>query len=190
MDSEEVEAVGNLLGEMETGGSSGSAAIDLTMEQISSAVIHWDIYSEGDDAVDNEAGDDNDSTPLAHLELAEAVMRVLAEAGIRGARLVLQEDEAPEMLTQVLSELRVTASFEVRGFLLDRIYKEIRIAELSDKLRRRSTANHSRPSLGRSESVGCRECGEVHHFRPGNGESPSSQRLSGEISDGRAATNG
>ena len=111
-----------------------------------------DPYDDGMFLVAEDSSDDGLATTQL-VELADSVMLTLKQVGLVGARLVLQEDEAPELLTQVLSEMGITATYTMRAHLLERIYREIRLAEAEERLRKRSRGDHCRPSLARTWDV-------------------------------------
>ena len=96
-----------------------------------------------------ETSGDDGFTTTAYEQLAAAVLDLLQKSGLTGSRLAIQEDEAPEMLTQALEELGVTASVDARSHVLAELYRAIEKAAAEEGLRKRARSNHTNVTLAR-----------------------------------------
>ena len=131
-------------------------------------VQHWDFNEDEDFRVDeSDAVDDGFGlfSPV-HEVLATAVLACISSAGLTGSRLALQDGYESELLTQALAEMKTTASYEARGFVLQRIDAAIQRAVSEDPLHKRAKM------LG--HSLGARRAWDVIDATLTGGKSSSS----------------
>ena len=107
--------------------------------------LDWDLWLDTDDdcyfqMIDEPVGNFD---PPQYTELAEMVFRKLNEAGFDAAKLATQEGSESELLTQALVELRMEATYDARGFVLQKLYAAVLRAKLEAPLRFRSTGSVS-----------------------------------------------
>ena len=102
---------------------------------------------EEDFDIDQE--DDGFSVPKSYHELTAQVLKLFLHHGLTGSILAAQAGQESEMLTQALAELKITASFEARGFILQQIYIEVEKAATTGRLQQRLHGDFNRPKIGR-----------------------------------------
>lgn len=98
--------------------------------------------------VDDDGG--FNTVPDGFRQLALRVLSTLKDAGLEGDKLVEMELEAPAMLTQVLEQLQVAASFQARGFILTEIDRAVEAARAVSHIRKRLRGDYVSPSIART----------------------------------------
>lgn len=114
----------------------------------------WDIYSDGDYIIDESfEGDGFNSWPPSFAELSTSVLTTIRQAGLTGSKLALQAGMESELLTQALQEMKTTATFSARGYVLRDLVTEVQRAVDSDPLNKRARNLGFGPRMGRSWDV-------------------------------------
>ena len=91
------------------------------------------------DLVSEDLSDDEGFGPPKQIaDLLNAVWSVLDKFGFKGQRLALQSGEESELLTQVLHEMDVKVSPQIRGQILHHLYKAVERAERELPLSKRA----------------------------------------------------
>ena len=130
--------------------------VSQTGNQVDASAI-LDLFPDAseDGGMDSDAGsgDEDGFVPQRHTKLAEGVLATLKKAGIWGPKLVLQEDDLPGLLTQVLSEMGVAADYSARGYVLAEMDKIINQALGREPLAKRARQACFNPLLARTKDL-------------------------------------
>jgi len=121
-----------------------------TFFDITEDVVDW--FDEAE-AVLSEFDDDDGFVPTAHVDLAAAVLASLRVAGIWGEKLVLQQEELPELLTQVLTESGLEASYEARAYVLSQLDEAVESAKDRLPMSKRARLDMVSPAIARTLDV-------------------------------------
>ena len=87
--------------------------------------------------------------PSEFQELAESMLRLLRAVGLTGSKLALQAGDESGLLTQILQELKVVATFKVRGYLLQVLDQEISRAISAEPLLKRARGDFMSAPMAR-----------------------------------------
>ena len=117
-----------------------------------------DLFADDSEEVDIGAeseveSDDGFVVPEKHVRLAEGVLATLKRAGIWGPKLMLQENELPELLSQTLSEMGVSADYAARGYILSEIDRELGRTQSREPLAKRARQTQFNPLLARTKDL-------------------------------------